>query len=379
MYGLDYNHLSQIQDTKGREAAYAEQLKIDYYRKEINNIVETNTLKVIRSSEHSGLLIKDSIDDFNSSMTTHLNSLSCSISDFGDTLIDINQELSSINSELNNISGILDWGFNAVIENQRLSLLILTNLSELAKIPDEEKKRIFLIKRGIERQQEAFYHPPLYKKAIQHYLAALDLFDDDPFVLNRLGFIHLYSKEDIDFNKAAKYFEDAVNYIVPKYNSRRNLNDNDIYDSSSGLLAPQLFRDLRHQTSLSLFYAAQANILLNNTLKGIGYLNEALIISKEFHEAKYLLIKALCLENDYGTIKKLISELLDQSPLYYFKFKKEYFFQHHSIVINYVDQYYQELLSNVSVKINALSSIISQNSILRKHYNYILSAYVNGK
>jgi len=375
MYGLDYNHLANIRDTRGREAAYAEQLKADYYKNALGSVLEDKNRAVINAVEHSGVLVKDAIDGYNSSLTEQYERLNGSLEDLEGSLVSISDELISISSEMNNISGVLEWGFNVVIENQRLSLLVLTGIEQLAKIPDREKERIMLIQQGIERQHEAFYNPALYRNAIAYYEKALRLREDDPFVLNRLGFIHLYAPEHIDFEMAVDYFEKAVDFILPKFRSKQHLAERDIYDPMPGLLAPQLFSDLRQQTALSLYYAAQANILQATPERAKMHLENALAVTPAFQEARYLYIKVVLMLEEPGLVEQLVRQMLEQSPYYYFKFKKDIFFLQHPLVIHYADRYEQEMRQEIAGELNAIRDMLVTGSVLKRYFNQVLACF----
>lgn len=375
MIDFDYNYLSRVRDTRGREAEYTERLKAEYYARQQREIQNEGVVSVNKSIRVSGELLRDAVDDFNESLSEQYEQLNGSLEGIGEHLEDISADLNHISNELSNISGILDWGFGQVIENQRLTLLVLTTMEDLLRVSDNEKERVMRIKRGIAKQQEAFYSPKLYRNAISYYEEALEFFKEDPFVLTRLGIIYLSAVGEVDFEKAAMYLERAVAYVLPLYYSKRNLDDSAIYDDTSGLLAPMLFKNLRQQAAITLFHAARAKLLLGDPLQARDDLTEALQIAPEFNEAQYLLIKVTLLAGNPAELPKLINGLLTTSPYYYFKFRRDQFFVPYPVIGEQVEKYRLELLEFIKREIEEIRAIVTEGSRFGKQFKIVLAHF----
>jgi uncharacterized protein (TIGR02145 family) len=120
----------------------------------------------------------------------------------------LQNKLSDISSELN----FLNRNNEILIEQQKLSNLLLQNISELLRVPDSEKERQHAIELGIKFFVNAKKDADLYDDALKYLLKAEEIYEEDYFVLHRLGLIYLHVLKHIDIQKAHDYFERAAKY-----------------------------------------------------------------------------------------------------------------------------------------------------------------------
>jgi uncharacterized protein (TIGR02145 family) len=120
----------------------------------------------------------------------------------------LQNKLSDISSELN----FLNRNNEILIEQQKLSNLLLQNISELLRVPDSEKERQHAIELGIKFFVNAKKDADLYDDALKYLLKAEEIYEEDYFVLHRLGLIYLHVIKHIDIQKAHDYFERAAKY-----------------------------------------------------------------------------------------------------------------------------------------------------------------------
>ena len=116
-------------------------------------------------------------------------------------LSDISKELSALNRRA-----------DILIEQQRMTNLLLQNVVELLKIPNSEKERQQAITNGIRFLANASINPELFKDALEEFLKAENYQKQDYFVLHRIGCIYLYSEEDLAPDKAMDYFVRSAKY-----------------------------------------------------------------------------------------------------------------------------------------------------------------------
>src|SRR5688572_10790621 len=141
-----YNEYSNyLYDKKGPEVAYAEVLKAEFYEKRLDKVLKANISKIVSTTEVSNQLIQDyhkdlllKLDDFGSEMIDGISYINENIEGIGD-------QLENVNSHLLGISGILELGFFSVIENIRVTNVLLHDVTLLLKIPDFEKERCLYI------------------------------------------------------------------------------------------------------------------------------------------------------------------------------------------------------------------------------------------
>jgi len=120
----------------------------------------------------------------------------------------ISDQLSEINTSLSFINRNVD----ILIEQQKLSNLLLENIMELLRVPDIEKERQQSIERGVGFFVNAKMNSDLYSDALEWLLKAESLMKQDYFVLHRIGCIYLYVEKYINPVKAVDYFARAAKY-----------------------------------------------------------------------------------------------------------------------------------------------------------------------
>lgn len=116
---------------------------------------------------------------------------------------------------LRNISGLLsslNRRTDMMIEQQKMTNLLLGNIVDLLKIPDSEKERQQAISLGIKFFVNAHDQPQLYQDALDYLLKAEQLQPQDFFVLHRIGYLYLYVDYLLDPAKALQYFSRAARY-----------------------------------------------------------------------------------------------------------------------------------------------------------------------
>jgi tetratricopeptide (TPR) repeat protein len=117
-------------------------------------------------------------------------------------------QLREISSELT----FLNKNVDILIEQNKLSNLLLQNIAELLRVPDSEKERQHSIELGIKFFVNARKDSDLYQDALEQLCKAELLMKQDYFVLHRIGCIYLYVKEYINPEKALDYFIRAAKY-----------------------------------------------------------------------------------------------------------------------------------------------------------------------
>lgn len=150
-------------------------------------------------------IISDEIYQASNQQVSAINNLENQI---GAGLDLLQNKLSDISSELN----FLNRNNEILIEQQKLSNLLLQNISELLRVPDSEKERQHAIELGIKFFVNAKKDSDLYDDALKYLLKAEEIYEEDYFVLHRLGLIYLHVLKHIDIQKAHDYFERAAKY-----------------------------------------------------------------------------------------------------------------------------------------------------------------------
>jgi ribosomal protein L7/L12 len=124
-------------------------------------------------------------------------------------------ELSAISTKLSNISSelsFLNYNTDILIEQQKLTNLLLQNIGELLRVPDSEKERQLAIELGIKFFVNAQKDADLFDDSLEEFLKAESLMKQDYFVLHRIGLIYMHSIKHINMEKALAYFTKAAKY-----------------------------------------------------------------------------------------------------------------------------------------------------------------------
>lgn len=126
----------------------------------------------------------------------------------------LDEGFADIAQELSQLNYTLDWRLGIMIDQQRISNLLLENIALLLRIPDIQKERQYYIEQGFKHYKNAVLDSDLYRDALENLLEAEKREKTDYIVLHRIGMIYLYSKEVSDLPKAEEYFRRAGKYAV---------------------------------------------------------------------------------------------------------------------------------------------------------------------
>jgi hypothetical protein len=313
MFSISYSYLDKIRETKGVNEYYTTILQTEYYQeiaKEVLNssTKETNDLiKLFANSNNNKL---KSID---SQILKLNNSLQEELIEIADLFEKSNLELEDINNNLNDITDILGWGFNSIIEHQRVTNVLLSDISELLKIPDIEKERVHYIKEGLIQIENAFYDSDFYSYAIKSFRKCLQKKETDYFSYFQLGQIYLFSSIDFNFTEAKICFEKSCKFLRPEIlkqttiNTRNHLN----HLPSKEIFKPDSITELYSECC---YFLGVTNMLLGLYNEAINSLEESLKY-KENMKVRYQYLKACFLFGN--NITSELTEFITTNPLYF--------------------------------------------------------------
>lgn len=121
-------------------------------------------------------------------------------------------QIEDIFSKTNDSLTFINRKIDIQIEQQKISNLLLQNISELLRVPDSEKERQHCIELGLKFFVNAHKDSDLFADALEELLKAEALMKQDYFVLHRIGCIYLYADKYINPEKALEYFKKAAKY-----------------------------------------------------------------------------------------------------------------------------------------------------------------------
>jgi hypothetical protein len=124
-------------------------------------------------------------------------------------LQEINCNISELRGEISAMAAMLDWKLSLMIEEQRLTNQLLGQVVRLLRIPDSQKQRAYYIEQGLKYLKNAIREgidSTFYADALEGFREAERIERKDYITLNRIGQIHLYSRQHMDIPLSEEYF-----------------------------------------------------------------------------------------------------------------------------------------------------------------------------
>ena len=282
----------------------------------------------------------------------------------------LQNKLSDISSELN----FLNRNNEILIEQQKLSNLLLHNISELLRVPDSEKERQHAIELGIKFFVNAKKDADLYDDALKYLLKAEEIYKEDYFVLHRLGLIYLHVLKHIDIQKAHDYFERAAKYASiesdPEAIRLSNVLINAANDSNSNLVND--INEIEHLAAESFEKAAFASYVLGDFEAAVTNQTKALNYSKTAKNY-FTLAKYQARTNEINACIVNLENAIDINPIMFIAVFSEIELLNEPKVINLIEgknvaiNEKLDILTNEFKKINLekANKIISELNILK--------------
>lgn len=127
---------------------------------------------------------------------------------------DLSEGLFDVERSVDRLATMLDWRLSQLVDQQRISNVLLGNIAQLLRIPDVQKERQYFIEQGFKHYKNAVLDSDLYENALENLLEAEKRERTDYVVLHRIGMISLYSTKMLDLPKAEDYLRRAAKYAV---------------------------------------------------------------------------------------------------------------------------------------------------------------------
>jgi tetratricopeptide (TPR) repeat protein len=294
------------------------------------------------------------------------------INQLGQTLGRGMNALSDQMSEIKDSLDFINRNLDLQIEQQKLSNLMLQNISELLRIPDIEKERQHNIEIGLKFFLNAQSDSDLYSDALTYLSKAESIMPQDYFVSHRLGCIYLYAEKHLDPEKAILYFKKAAKYarvesdpqalklINALYKNFKSLNsDNKNFENQIGILAADSFEK-----------AAFASYVLGKFQDSVELQSEAVKCNPS-HQNRFTLAKYQVRNNQIDSAVENLDKCLDTNPELALATFKELDLINEPAITSLIAAK-NELIDN---KIKALAErIVKINSNLAVILNELLSA-----
>lgn len=287
----------------------------------------------------------------------------------------LSRKVSAVNRSLS----FLNTNLELLIDQQKLSNLLLSNIAELLRIPNSEKERQHSIEMGIKFFVNAAKDTDLYADALEEFLKAEALRKQDYFVLHRIGSIYMHVERYIDIRKALDYFVRAAKYAsvessdeaVMLANVLTNRSDDDSSETktstkSIGLLAA----DSYHKAAFAAYVLGEFDQAVNFQKK-----------AKEFDQSAknmFLLAKYLVRNGDIKEGIEYLDRAIDDEPELVNGVFKEIDLVNEPEVIKLLNDKNNHINEEIDELIEKFDSIVSSPSRHSKELKeYKMSSYEN--
>ena len=272
---------------------------------------------------------------------------------------DVSNKLSNVSYAIQNLAVMFDWRLSEVINQQRISNILLGNIVLLLRVPDFQKERQYYIEQGFKHYKNASLDEDLYEDALKNLLEAEKREVTDYIVLYQIGMIYLHStKEEIkDFAKAEDYFRRAAKYSIVESNpeAQRTLNIL-VGENNQSISTPEAAKIF---AANSYFRAGISCYLQNKFLLAIELSEKAYSLLPSLLEAGFLQAKSLVKLDKTKNAVEILQDIIEQQPfIYVLRTASEADFEPKSEIQQLLLQLRNSAVDQVSER---LSKLISEN------------------
>lgn len=314
-------------------------LQANSYIQDVNGVVRNNFKRLEKNQKTSIKqaeainLVCGRLDDAFDEVNSHLNTISQGVSD--------------IISELDDLASIMDWGLTQMIEEQRLTNKLLGQISELLKLPDSQKEKSHYIEEGLKYLKIAIKHgvnSSFYDDALTSFKKAEEFGKNDYITLNKIGYIHLYSKQHLNFTLSKMYYLKSAR------------------ESYVELIAGKATSQLSNTTAESFLYASRAAYLEQNLTEAIEYAKAAVDLIPNFLQAKFELSKYLAANNQEDEAAKILKDVIYSDVLFSIKTLNDQDLSTKPAVLEMLKEIQTEILDIAKSKLNECKVLMQPGS-----------------
>jgi len=346
--------------SSNRQRAYEDYLQNSEYVNDITGCINYNSRSINSLLQENNATAQN----INKGISNICSTLDSGFELLGNHLSEINSGIQTISSQISALSCLLDWKLSALIEGQQITNSLLGNISNLLKIPDSQKERVYFIEEGLKYLKNALmeqWDSDYFEDAYSAFNDALSKESKDYISLSKLGFIHLFSKKYLDFAKAEDCYRKAFRYANAELMAGGTSFSNTLNPLNIDLNAI----DNIHLVSYveSMFYCARACALQNNFAEAIKFTSEAYNKVPTFLNAAYEEAKYLCLNGEVDKAVPLLKEIIEKDEFQTLKIIGDPDIICHDEVNQLLEELAQQKFSELKEKLDYLNQNIENDPI----------------
>jgi len=336
----------------------------------IEDIVQTQTKEYKNIIEHSS---RQQIQAIQESTEAVCGTLDSGFELLSDNFQDISYGLGEIRSELNSMSSMLDWRLSLLIEQQRITNLLIGNVAILLRIPDYQKERYDYIEKGIKSLKNAYFDNDLYENALNYLQEAEKKENEDYFVLHRIGLIYMYSPKHIDLSKAEEYFKKAAKYAIVETNPGASISVNYLAGDVNTNLLTQIptVDSIKLQAAESYMFAGRSCYIQGKLGEAAELAGKAFKIVPLMVEAGFTQAKALSADNKITQAAVVLKSVIKKDRFYSIKTIADLDLSPKIEIKNLLENFRQEAFNDASNLLSECKKDIISESMAQVEINKI--------
>lgn len=203
---------NDINDIRLSHQAWQDSLKLSD-NIDIGDLLITNEIRRIHN--YNQQRDKNIVDAYNFGINRVCGTIENGFSKIQYELIKNNDKLGQINSGVSRLYNSINFGFSRIEEQLRINNEYLGQIAELLKLPDNLKQKAYHIENALKMLSFDLKNntQEYYKDTKEELLKAISFDKKDPISNFYLGYIYLFDRSDINFQKASEHFANAAKFF----------------------------------------------------------------------------------------------------------------------------------------------------------------------
>ncbi len=308
--------------------------------------------------------LQDASDEQKEAIRSVCGTLENGFNEVNQHLKNINFNISELRGEINDMAAMLDWKLSLMIEGQRLTNDLLGHIKELLRIPESQKQRVYYLEQGLKYLKNAIiegFDSAFYSDSLESFSEAEKIERKDFIVLNRIGYIHLYSKIYLNFSLAEEYFLKSAreafaealaggtttsNHFTPFGNQPLVYSENPFYAA----------------TAEAQLYAGRACYLQQKLTEASELAGKAYHLLPEFLEAGFEQAKYLAANNKQDEAVKVLETVISKDRFFTLKILEDNDLNQKSSVLSLLENLKNSALANAKAEYLECRQLIKPTS-----------------
>lgn len=233
--------------------------------------------------------------------------------------------LKEIKSEINQLSNLMSWGFSNTVALQEITNQKLEEISELLRIPDQQKMRLYHIQEGLKFLKNALINDDpeneFFELSFKAFHKAIAIEETDYFSHFYLGFINMYSVRQLNPKQAILHLKEAALHAIAEHNfTGDTLSRVDLHLGERIKGYANRYQTIAAQAFLHI---GRAYSLLEDYSQSVSYAREASNVIPDFTLSRYEEAKYLIFNGQSQLCIQILEELINDDRYLIIKVAKD--------------------------------------------------------